>query len=293
MQQQNQFIADQVFPNVPVKSKSDLYFQYDRGDWFRSEAQERAPGTESAGSGYNVSTGNYRAIVNALHKDVADQERINADQPLDMDRDATNFLMQQMLIKKDKDWAANNFIPSVWSEDVTPSALWDTSVSTPIEDIRARVFQIHENTGFKPNTIVFGSRVWEALQDHPEFIERIKYSQRGIVTEDLVAAVLGIPKVLVAGAIENTAVEGATDAFSFILGKHALLCYAAPAPSIQVPSAGYTFSWSDFFGAGSSGQRVKRFRMEHLESDRVEVEMAYDQKLVASDLGIFFESVVS
>jgi hypothetical protein len=140
---------------------------------------------------------------------------------------------------------------------------------------------------------VFGSRVWEALQDHPEFIERIKYSQRGIVTEDLVAAVLGIPKVLVAGAIENTAVEGATDAFSFILGKHALLCYAAPAPSIQVPSAGYTFSWSDFFGAGSSGQRVKRFRMEHLESDRVEVEMAYDQKLVASDLGIFFESVVS
>jgi hypothetical protein len=293
MQQQNMFVSSRIFPNVPVKKKSDLYFIYDKGDWFRSEARERAPGTESAGSGYDLTTASYLSRVIGLHKDIADQERENADQPLDMDRDATNFLMQQMMIKKDRDWAAKYFVSGVWSADVTPTALWDTSVSTPIEDIRTRIFGIHSNTGYRPNKIVFGARVWEAIVDHPEFIERIKYSEKAIVTEDLVASVLGLNEVIVAGAVENTANEGATDAFDFILGKNALLCYSAPAPSIQVPSAGYTFSWSAFTGAGPAGQRVKRFRMPQLDSDRVELEMAYDQKVVASDLGVLFEAVVS
>jgi hypothetical protein len=33
--------------------------------------------------------------------------------------------------------------------------------------------------------------------------------------------------------------------------------------------------------------------MDHLKSDRVEGEMAYDQKLVAADLGYFFNGIVA
>jgi hypothetical protein len=33
--------------------------------------------------------------------------------------------------------------------------------------------------------------------------------------------------------------------------------------------------------------------MEHLEADRVEGEMAFDQKMVASDLGVYFTSAVA
>ena len=56
MQKSENFIADKVFPVVPVDKKSDKYFTYTKNDWFRDEAQRRADATESAGSGYSLST---------------------------------------------------------------------------------------------------------------------------------------------------------------------------------------------------------------------------------------------
>ena len=54
MQDQSAYIADKVFPVVGVKKQSDLYMKYDKGNWFRDEAQLRAPGTESEGSGWTT-----------------------------------------------------------------------------------------------------------------------------------------------------------------------------------------------------------------------------------------------
>ncbi len=54
MQNATDFVADRVFPTVPVAKQSDLYFVYEREDWYRSQAERRAPGTESAGSGWNL-----------------------------------------------------------------------------------------------------------------------------------------------------------------------------------------------------------------------------------------------
>jgi hypothetical protein len=77
-------------------------------------------------------------------------------------------------------------------------------------------------------------------------------------------------------------------------GKHALLCHVASAPGVEVPSAGYTFSWSGL-AADYSGQglAMNKFRMEHLGGDRVEGQLAFDQKVVGAQLGYFFASVVS
>ena len=93
-------------------------------------------------------------------------------------------------------------------------------------------------------------------------------------------------------AIQNTANEGAAASHSFIGGKHAMLCYAAPSPGIMTPTAGYTFSWTGHVGAGEEGVRIKRFRMEENASDRIEGEMAFVQKRVSADLGAFFEGIV-
>ena len=45
MQDKAQFIADKVFPRVPVQKQSDLYWKYSKSDWRRTDAQKRAPGT--------------------------------------------------------------------------------------------------------------------------------------------------------------------------------------------------------------------------------------------------------
>ena len=64
-------------------------------------------------------------------------------------------------------------------------------------------------------------------------------------------------------------------------------------PSLMTPSAGYTFTWKGYLGGNAQGIKIKRFRMEHIASDRVEAEATYDMKVVAPDLGVFLASAVA
>jgi hypothetical protein len=317
MQEAGGFVADRVFPNIAVQKQSDRYWRYDRSDFRRDEFAKRAAGTESAGGGWKVdNTPTYFCDVWALHKDIDDQVRSNVDDPLNMDRDATLYLSQKAMIRREIHWASKFFTTSVWTGvdgtvgDVTGVAAspgtgntlhWNDDASNPISFMKAKADQIHLLTGYRPNKFVMGRQVWTALSEHPDLVDRIKYtsgnSNPAYVTREAVAALFEVSELLIMDGIKDTSIENPTfeTAMSpaYIAGKNALLCYAAPAASLMQPSAGYTFSWVGFTGAGGMGQRVKRFRMEHLEADRVEAQMAFDMKVVASDCGIFLSGIVA
>jgi hypothetical protein len=309
LQNANNFVAGRVFPNVPVTKQSDRYFIFDRGDFNRDQAEVRAPGTESAGGGYNLdNTPTYFANVFAVHKDVPDQVRANADPAVDVERAAAEWVMHQMLIRKEKSWVNSFFTAGVWSNEDTgvasnPSAgqvvKWsDTTSSDPIGNIRAAKSAILESTGFEPNTLVLGQLVMDALIDHPDIVDRVKYSggvgngNPARVNEQTLAQLFGIERIMVSKAIQNTAAEGAANAHSFISGSNALLTFAAPAPSLMTPTGGYTFSWAGFMGQSNAfGIGTKRFYIDTLESTRVEAQMAFDHKLVSADMGYFFGDI--
>ena len=61
----------------------------------------------------------------------------------------------------------------------------------------------------------------------------------------------------------------------------------------MTPSAGYIFNWTGYLSGGFGAMDIRKFRMEHLKSDRVEGELAYDLKQVAADLGYFFDGIVA
>ncbi|MDX1744985.1 MAG: hypothetical protein R3324_03530, partial [Halobacteriales archaeon] len=251
----------------------------------------------SAGSGYALTTDSYFCDVFAVHKDVDDQVRANADAALNLERDATEFVTNHLLQKLEQDFVSTFFAASVWGTDKTGGTdftQFDDVSSTPIETTRAEITAIAKKTGYKPNTLVMGAEAWqEGWQDHPDVLDRIKYTQTGSVSEDLVARLLGVDRILVAWSVKNTGAEGETASYDFNWGKNMLLCYVPPRPGLNVPSAGYTFTWTGYPGAASNGMRMKRFRMEHLAADRVEGEFSYDQKVVASELGTFFSGVVA
>ena len=300
MQEADLFVAHKVFPIVPVAKQSDLYYTYDKDDFRRSEAQVRAPGAESAGSGYRLdSSNNYFCDVNAIHKDIADQVRSNADAVLNMDMDATRYITQQLMLKRERDWASAFFGTGTgWSGstsglNITPTTKWDQSTANPVANIQEQKDSILQKTGYMPNTLVLGAQAYSTLINSDDVVDRIKYTQRGVLGPDLLGAVLGVPRVFVCHAGENTANEGATASNSFIMSTDdALLCYAATAPSLMSASAGYTFVWSGYTGA-QDGMRISRFRMDHLRSDRIEGELAYDQKLISLDLGAYFTDVTT
>lgn len=305
IQRAQDFIADKVFPIVPVMKQSDRYFVYTKDWWFRSGAAKRAPASESAGGGFHIdNTPNYFCDVWAWHDDVADQTRANADEPVDLDRDATLFVTQNLLLRREIQFQIKYMTTGIWQgykisgtptdfqPNVNGKGYWDSSNSNPMADVDFLKQQVKSQTGFLPNTLVVADDVFFALRNNAAVLDRIKYTQRGIVSEELLASLFGVEKFLVASAVQNTAQEGQTGVFAFLVVNTFLLVYANPAPSILQPSAGYIFSWQGLFGAGAQGNRIKTFRMEHLEADRIEGEMAFDMHQVGLDLGVFGYNVL-
>jgi len=298
------FIADRVFPNVPVRFKSDEYYIYNRADWNRDEVQVRAPATESAGGGYRLSTETYTAKVHGFHKDVADPDRANADPAIDLDRDAVEYVMHKMMLGKEVDWANRFFTSGVWSSEKTGVASnptgnqvvkWsDTTSGDPIGDIEAAIIDMESQTGYAPNKLVLNRRSMSALKNHPDVVDRVKYATStsdnpARVTPQTLAALFGLDEILMSTAVVNSAAEGATESSDYVTGTNALLVYAPRTASLMTPSAGLTFSWSGYLGNGNAmGIATSRFRMDNLKAERIEAEMAYDQKVVAADLGYAF-----
>lgn len=307
------FVASKVFPAIPVNNKSDSYFIYNRGDFFRNVMQKRAPGTPAAGGGYKLTTATYTATVWAVKKIIDDQTRSNSDAPLQPDRDATAWLTQQALLNREVSWATAYFGTGIWGNEVAgiasgPNASqvvhWSASSSTPIANVLAAQKVIKKATGKWPNTLVLGADTYFSLLTNAEIIDRLKYGAvtGGPVTVDTadLAKIFKVNRVLVMSGIQTTSVEDnvansdtTPDTFDFVGGKHALLCYSAPAPSILEASAGYTFNWTGLTGSNVNGMRIKKFRWEIDAADHLEIEQAYAFGLVGQYLGYFFKDVVT
>jgi len=305
MQDATDFVADRVFPAVPVKKQSDRYIVYTKDAWFRSDAAKRAPATESVGTGFSIdNTPTYFCDKWALHMDIDDDSRDNADEEIDLEYDATELITRQLLIRREKLFMQQYMTTGIWQGyyvsgspvDFAPNThgtgYWDAANGNPIADVARIRSQVKSRTGFKPNKMVVTDNVHNGLMNNAVVLDRIKYTQRGIVTEDLLASLFGVEQYLVAGAVYNSAQEGTTANLGFMASNTFLLAYAPNAPGLRKPSAGYIFQWTGKYGAEAMGTRVKKFRMEHLESDRVEVEMGFQMAQTCRDLGVLGVSVL-
>lgn len=322
-QMDDAFVADRVFPILPVEQRSDVYYKYLPSDFVRNQMALRAPGAESAGSGYRLdNTGTYLCQVWSLHKDIPDQIRANADAVLNLDFEATKFLSDMARLNREIQWANTFFTTSVWTTAITGASTgggstvtaisanaatwlqWNDAASTPIEDVRAAKRNVQLAGLYRPNKIVLGRTTFDVLLDHPDIKERIKYGQTGgpgnnrpaIATREILAQIFELDEVLVMDGIQNTTTEGiaeASQAFSFIAGKNALLIYSPPSAGIMTACSGLTFAWTGYLGASAFGTRIKSFYLPWLESTRVEVDNAFIHKCVAPNLGCFFNGIVA
>jgi len=303
IQSADNFIANKVFPIVPVDKQSDLYFKYTKEDWFRDDARLRADGAEAATSGYGLTTDNYYANVYAIKKVVGDQTMANFDNPLDPMRDAAKFTAQLILNRMENQFVSDFIQTGVWGTDYTgvagtPSTgefkQWsDLANSDPIQNIEDGKAKILSTTGFEANKLVLGYDVYKTLRNHPDIIDRVKYTGRDVPDTTYLAQLFGVDEVLVAKAVKNTAAEGQTGSFSFAFGKSALLVHSAPAPSILTPSAGYSFQWRGVSEGLGLTVGTKQYRLEQNAATYIESQVAFANKLVAADLGVYFATAVA
>jgi hypothetical protein len=303
MQGADAFIADKVFPIVNVAKRSDTYFVYDKGDMFRNEVQERSRGAESAGGEWNLKEADpYFCRRYAYHYDITEEERVNYDKPIDVERDTTEWLAQKMLLKREVDFNNKFFKKGVWGKDITADGTtikkWTDPASDPIKMVNDQMLEMAENTGLRPNFAIMSPDVFYALKNHDAIMDRIKYTQKGIVTLDLIASLFEVDKIYVPWGIVNAGPqtpgydEVKTD-MNFLYKGQMLLGYRTTRPSLKRATAGYIFAWTGLM-PNAYGTRIVRIKMDQLGlgTERFEMEMAYDMKVISKDLGTFFDGLV-
>ena len=280
------FIGEQVFPNVQVTKPSDKFFVFDRAAWRRDEgtAIVRGIGAVAARGGYHVSTDSYNVERYTFEHPVDDALYDAADDPINLQARGVRFCAEKIMLRKEKLIAALAFGTGQWTSGTTLSgtAQWDDPASVPITNFSTARLAVRALIGRLPNTLVLGAEVYEALSLNTSLISRIQYTgtanNPAIVTSEMIAALAGVERVLVGGAVENTSVERLPDVETnaFIWGKRALMVYVPPGPAREEPSGGYVFT---------KGRKADSYREEQTTSDIMRCEEEFDVKKTGADAG--------
>lgn len=293
------YIADRMFSildNVAPKAKIARYL---KGAWFRDEAGIRGPGARANRGGYPVDYLDIATKEFAFAKEVTDEDRRNAKvqgaPPLKPEQDALEYCADKIDLKKERR-VASLVLNGTWSgvagEDA--AGLWAAgSGNTFLADVRGRVETIRANTGIKPNVLEIDFGTYNSLKEESTVLDKIKYTERGVLTKELIAAILELEEVIIGEAIYSTAKEKkdgtdftAQNVWEKNAGKgSAFLFYRPPSPGLKVPAAGYQARI-----AYENGQprRSTMWRESAEHQDVYEVAEETDILITGADLGFLW-----
>jgi hypothetical protein len=161
----------------------------------------------------------------------------------------------------------------------------DYNNSDPISDIATGIESIRSKIMKPGNVLLLGQQVYNALIDHPDIIDRIKYSQIGIANEALLARVFGVDKVIIAGALRESAVEGQPSSLAYIWGKYAWLLYVTPRPGVKQVSFGYHFQFKN--------RSVDKWYDKEREGTFVRVHDFYTREIITVDAAYLIKDAVA
>jgi len=290
--QNSAYVAEQLYPTLRVAKQSGKHFIYNKGK-FRVTDNLRGAGAASKEATLSLTTGlPYFCEDHALKQFVTDEDVDGAMPPMDPFVDATENVSELHLIARENELAASLTDTAVLTQNTTLSGTdqWsDFSNSDPIGDIRTGKQTVHSEIHVDPNVLVLGKQVFDKLVDHPAVIERVKYSQLGVATPELLARLFDVERVIIAAAGKNTAVEGQTDSMGYIWGKNAVLAYINPRLGQKMITLGLTYQWKE--------RQVERLRGSD-EEDRKGTFIRvgnhyYDMNLVSASAGYLVKNAVA
>lgn len=301
LQRPDNYVATQVFPIVPVQHQSDQYYERNRGDQLRDTAQRRAPGAPAVVTGVRVASASYACEMYSEADVLPDEIRANADPALRSGQDLGKVaeLTQKMRTKMERVWADSFFKAEVWATDSTAlsgTALWDSTAADPVGNIYAAINGVREATGVLPNCAVCSYPVFWALQNHDDIIDRWKHTHMpGQPTREFISSIFSPALsmgIKIGMGVYNSAAEEAAATVTDILGKHMLIAYANPMPSVDCETAGSSFFWTGWRDSGQM-MNVRQWYDIDRQSQKFQIDAAFDFKIVDNKLGYFMQTLVS
>lgn len=304
------FVAPCVFPICPVGQSSSYYYKFSKADLARDNVQRKPAYGKVQPAIFGQTDDTYKCEVDQVIVGIdqiatLDYQRSRAPGVADPRRAKVRFATEQMLLHQDIIFARNFFHTGVWGQEwsgvaATPSGSQFLKFSDanfdPVHFFDERIRDIKQSGRRTPNRLALGYDAYLALKEHPDILERIKYTgttaNPAKVTPQVLAQLFGVEQVKVVESTYNAAGIGQDADMQFICdSKSALLCYATPSPQIDEPSAGYIFTW-DMLGNGSAVAFDQFEGEKGTHSEFVEGLMSSDMKKTCDDLALFMHDCV-
>ncbi len=306
------YVATHIFPICPVDFSTGYYYIYNKGDLARDHVQRKPKFGKVAPAQMGYRDDTYKCEVDQIIVGIdsisaVNYQRANVPPSIDPRRTRNRFIVDQQLLHLDVMFAKRFFHVGVWKNEYEGIVSGTTAGSSqfikfsdansdPISFFDARKREIKLNGRRMPNKLTLGYDTFNALKEHPDLLERVKYTgstaNPAKVNERVLAELFGVEEVKVLDATYNMAEEGQPDQMQFICEPDgALLTYTTANPSIDEPSAGYIFTW-DMLGNGNwMGTDV--FEGEGgTHSEFMEGLMSTDMKKTCDDLACYMKGCV-
>lgn len=288
----DRFLWDKIAPPKSTDQQSGTYFIYTRDFWFRRvKGALRGPTGAYTRAGYGVSTDTFKALEYGYEKALGDPIAKASQTPEDLATKDLAFLTNLIQMEIEKQVAAATFVTSVWgtTRTLTGTDQWsDFDGSDPINDAEIAKRTIRRNTGAKVNVLFVGALAWEKLKEHPLLIDKFKHTQVGVLTEELVAGVLGVDELVVGDSVENTGDEGAAFVGADMWTDNALFLVRNE-PSLEVSNGAYSFMWNE---AGNVPWAAQSYRDETIRAEVQRVFTHLDVQIVSAQHGyILLDSI--
>jgi len=305
------FVSTRMFPIVPVPLSSARFYEFDKGDLARDNVSRKPEYGHVAPAIFGKRDQYYHCQVDQVITGIdqistLDFRRTHAPATIDPRRAKVRFIAEQMKIHLDRVWAEKYFNPASWSNLYTgvaaaPAAneffFFDNDNSDPVRFFNSLSVRMLLSGLRRPNKMCLGVNVFAALQTNPSILERIKYqgseANPADVTANVLAQLFKVQEIVVAESIVNHAKVGAADDLQFICDPNSLLLtYTTNSPSIEEPSAGYTFAW-DMLGNGQYTAVQQYLGDEATHTEFIEGLICTDPRVTSADLGVFMQDAVS
>lgn len=288
------FIADMIFPVVPVQKQSDMYYVFSRADRLRIESTTRAPGARAKQVTEDIGSGTYYCKNYALSAPVVLEDKVNADPLLlsNLLNGKSTYLLDKLMLDMESRVARMVCSGSNVGSSAAVSSAWN-GAGDPLGNINAALDNVRYSNGVRANRIVFGLEAWQSFRRDSNIRNIIFGSNNGggYPSVQQVKELLEVDEILIGGAFQNTTQENQAESLSTIWKDNVLVYYAPPTPSIERPSFGYSFRWA---AAGLPNMQVERHPYDsRTKSEDIEVGYYQDEKLTGASYGFLLKSVNS
>lgn len=279
-------IGLEVMPLFPTSKQSSTYPVIPKEALLKIPDNSRAPRGKYNRGDFTYERGKFDTKEHGWEEPIDDTERSLFDQesPGTGDFVATKRAVKINMKAQEKRIADTVFNASNFSAHSVTHEWDDASNAVPITDVNTGTLAFRLQCGMLPSALLIAYSTFVNLKNVDQVVNRLKYTYPGIdinkMNSEQLAAIFNVPRVLVGGAVYDSAGKGLDASISDLWSnEYAGLVKISQGQDLLEPGLGRTFLWT---ADSKENAVVEQYREEDIRSDIFRVRHNTDEALMKS-----------